>query len=154
MNSFLRGIKQTISVAGQLVNRANLLAPVPSTNVLSHRSVIYFTHSKGKFRSNKAVLRRFYRLNWGAWIRPRAGRHKHLWRKPFYIRWWAKQHVFCTDEQNKVLDQMVAADMKRPKYFVDDPYAPYEKRRSDFRYVPLGKDRVTTSYINILAEKP
>ena len=116
------------------------------------RNVIYYTHSRGKFRSNKAVLRRFYRLNWGAWIRPRAGRHKHLWRKPSYIRWWARQHVFCTYEQNKVLDQMVSARYKNPTYFVDDPYEPYQKRH-DFAFVPMGKERVSSSYINIMNDK-
>lgn len=129
---------------------SGLLSVKPATDkVVQTRSVIYYTHSKGKFRTNRAVYHRFYRLNWGGWIRTRAGRHKHLWRKPHYIRWWAKQHVFCTEEQNKVLDQMVGAGLKKPKYFVDDPYAPYE-RRHGLVYVPMGKDRVNKSYINII----
>lgn len=143
--STLGSFQLTKNVWGNL----NLLAVKSSEKLEQNRSVIYFTHSKGGFRSNKAVLRRFYRLNWGGWIRTRAGRHKHLWRKPYYIRWWAKQHVFCTEEQNKVLDQMVAAKVKAPKYFVDDPYVPYE-RRHGLVYVPMGKNCVSKSYMAIL----
>ncbi|CAG2169728.1 unnamed protein product [Oppiella nova] len=122
-----------------------------SDAMMAKRCVIYCSHSSGRFKTNRAVVQRFYRLNWGAWIRPRAGRAKHLWSKPYHIKWWAKQHVFCTDEHNKVLDQMVGAYYKRPTYFVDDPYEPYQKRH-DFPYVPLGKNSVTTSYINTLYE--
>ena len=144
----------SFSLVFQLANsRLNTFLSNPNPiNLTSKRNVIYFTHSKGKFRSNKAVIHRFYRLNWGCWIRPRAGRHKHLWRKPYYIRWWAKQHVLCTDEQNKMLEQMVGARFKNPDYFVDDLYAPYQKR-NNLVYVPLGKNSVSTSYINIIYEK-
>ena len=141
---------------GQVCNRFGLLNSLSLTQTQiqaqQQRSVIYYTHSKGKFRSNKAVTKRFFRLNWGAWIRPRAGRHKHLWKKPFHIRWWAKQHVFCTDEQNKVLDQMVSAKFKKPNYFVDDPYEPYQKRSKDFAFVPFGKLKDGKSYISILSD--
>lgn len=148
-STILNGLKSSLSLAGQLCSRMSLLPAPTTTAVNSKRNVIYFSHSQGKFRSNRAVLKRFYRLNWGAWIRPRAGRHKHLWRKPYYIRWWAKQHVFCTDEQNKVLDQMVSARYKIPNYFVDDPYEPYQKR-NNLVYVPLGKTRIGSSYIDII----
>lgn len=48
-----------------------------------------------------------------------------------------------------MLDQMVSAQYKAPTYFVDDPYEPYQKR-NNFVFVPLGKDKVSTSYINIV----
>lgn len=139
-----------LNLANQLLARCVVAQNPVNTN--QERSVIYYTHSQGKFRSNKAVLGRFYRLNWGGWIRPRAGRHKHLWQKPFHIRWWAKQHVLCTEEQCKVLDQMVSKRLKEPNYFVDDPYEPYQKRNG-LAYVPMGKNSVSTSYINIINEK-
>ncbi len=134
-----------------IVSQSLLNRRVETNQQMCKRSVIYYSHSRGKFKSNKAVLQRFYRLNSGLWIRPRAGRHKHLWRKPFYIRWWAKQHVFCSEEQCKVLDQMVDAYYKTPTYFVDDPYEPYQKRHN-FAFVPLGKEFIGSSYINILHE--
>nr|CAG4647882.1 EOG090X05Q1 [Moina brachiata] len=36
---------------------------------------------KGKRKAVKAVVKRFYRLAWGAWIRPMVGRDKRHWRK-------------------------------------------------------------------------
>lgn len=154
MMSFSKSILIRLNI-GPIQLCTNLVASILNRNPVNlqqQRNVIYFTHSQGKFRSNKAVLRRFYRLNWGAWIRPRAGRHKHLWRKPYYLRWWAKQHVFCTDEQNKVLEQMVSARYKKPTYFVDDPYEPYQKRHN-LVYVPLGKNRISRSYMQALLDK-
>ncbi|XP_054167066.1 39S ribosomal protein L35, mitochondrial-like [Oppia nitens] len=128
---------------------------VTSEQLVPKRTVIYYNRATGNFRTNRAVTQRFYRLNWGAWIRPRAGRHKHLWQKPYWIKWWAKQHVFCSDEHNKMLDQMVDSYYKRPTYLSgptgDDPYEPYHKRHN-FAFVPLGRNSVSTSYINTLYE--
>ena len=47
---------------------------------------------------------------------------------------------------------MVSARYKNPTYFVDDPYEPYQKRH-DFAFVPMGKERVSSSYINIMNDK-
>ncbi|KAI7693166.1 hypothetical protein SSS_10469 [Sarcoptes scabiei] len=140
------------NICSNLLNSTWYNGQIQSLILNQKRDVIYYTHSRGKFRSNRAVLKRFFRLNWGGWIRPRAGRHKHLWRKPSFLRWWGDQHVACTEEQNKVLDQMVSARYKKPNYFVDDIYEPYQKR-NNLVYVPMGKERVSRSYIDVLLEK-
>ena len=44
---------------------------------------------------------------------------------------------------------MVSARYKIPNYFVDDPYEPYQKR-NNLVYVPLGKTRIGSSYIDII----
>lgn len=122
-----------------------MLSNVPTNALNQERSVIYYTHSKAKLRSVRAVLQRFYRLNWGAWIRPRAGRHKRKWKKTFDLHWWSRQHVFCSKEQCEQLDKMTSAYYKQPKYFIDDPYEPYEKR-NNFPFVPLGRKKLSVSY--------
>merc|ERR1711946_2590 len=40
------------------------------------RSVTKWSLNKGKRKSSKAVTERFFRLEWGAWIRPIVGRQK------------------------------------------------------------------------------
>ncbi|XP_058804628.1 large ribosomal subunit protein bL35m [Phymastichus coffea] len=92
------------------------------------RTVTKFSLKKGKRKSVKTVLYRFYRLNWGIWIRTKAGRQKHLWKKSASRRRKLKQHVFTNSTQSWMLDKMVTAFWRRPKYWVDDPYEPYHKR--------------------------
>ncbi|XP_043790481.1 39S ribosomal protein L35, mitochondrial [Apis laboriosa] len=104
---------------------------VPSTLVpttTSVRTVIKYSRKKGKRKTVKTVLKRFYRLNWGIWIRTLAGRHKKLWKKNGKRRYKLKQHVFCNAKQSTLLDKMVNHYWRRPHYYVDDPYTPYHTR--------------------------
>merc|ERR1719234_2979268 len=43
--------------------------------------VTLYDINDGKRKSLGAVVMRFKRLDWGAWIRPKAGRAKKLWKK-------------------------------------------------------------------------
>jgi large subunit ribosomal protein L35 len=95
--------------------------------VESSRSLIKFSF-KGKRKSVKAVIRRFYRLEWGAWIRPRSGRHNKLWKKGAKQRKRARTHVFCNSTRSYMLDKMVTKFWHRKKYYVDDPYESYHTR--------------------------
>ncbi|XP_049779116.1 39S ribosomal protein L35, mitochondrial [Schistocerca cancellata] len=97
------------------------------------RTVTKFSLKKGKRKSVKAVLKRFFRLHWGIWIRTKAGRHKRMWTKSSNRRRRLRQHVFCNATQSTLLDKMVTKYWKRPKYYVDDPYAPYHTRE-EFLY--------------------
>ncbi|XP_076678513.1 mitochondrial ribosomal protein L35 [Andrena cerasifolii] len=92
------------------------------------RTVTKFSLKKGKRKSVKTVLKRFYRLNWGIWIRTRAGRDRRLWTKSATRKRRLRQHVFCNATQSTLLDKMVTKYWKRPHYYVDDPYTPYHKR--------------------------
>lgn len=92
------------------------------------RTVTKFSLQKGKRKTVKAALRRFMRLHWGGWIRPKVGRHKKLWKKSSAQKRRLRQHVFCNATQSTLLDKMVTKYWKRPRYYVDDPYAPYHTR--------------------------
>ncbi|XP_050298944.1 39S ribosomal protein L35, mitochondrial [Anthonomus grandis grandis] len=100
----------------------HFLSNVPS------RSITKYSIRKGKRKSNKAVLARFYRLHWGIWIRRIAGCHKKLWKKSPPRRRRLRQHVFCNATQSRMLDKMVNNFWRRPKYYVDNPYNPYHTR--------------------------
>lgn len=80
----------------------------------------------------KAVLKRFYRLNWGGWIRTRSGRNKKRWRKSMANKRRSKQHVLVNGQQAWFLDKCVTTFWRKPKYYVDDIYEPYHKRDEYF----------------------
>lgn len=92
------------------------------------RTVTKFSINKGKRKTVKAATRRFFRLNWGIWIRPMVGRHKKMWKKTSSNRRRLRQHVFTNATQSTLLDKMVTKFWKRPKHFVDDPYNSYHTR--------------------------
>lgn len=79
------------------------------------------------------MIRRFYRLNWGGWIRTKCGRHKKLWKKSPPQKRRLRQHVICNATQSWLLDKMAGPYWRKPRYFVDDPYEPYHQRE----YFPL-----------------
>ena len=106
--------------------RSLLKASLPYYN--SSRTVVRYSLRKGRPKTVKAVTKRFFRLHWGIWIRARAGRKKRLWQRNDAERLRFKYHVFCNKTQSKMLDKMVTQFWKSPKYYVDDPYAPYHHR--------------------------
>ncbi|GJQ76017.1 structural constituent of ribosome [Trypoxylus dichotomus] len=102
-------------------------------NTIPTRTLTKFSWKKGKRKTVKSVIRRFYRLHWGGWIRTKVGRHKKLWKKSPQRKRRLRQHVFCNGQQNTLLDLMVTKYWKKPKYYVNDPYAPYHVRE-EWRY--------------------
>ncbi|CAG9769402.1 unnamed protein product [Ceutorhynchus assimilis] len=116
-------------VSGPLVNNPTFNA-VPITNI---RTITKYSMRKGKRKTCSAVTARFYRLNWGIWIRRIAGCNKKLWKKSPPRRRRLRQHVFCNSTQSYMLDKMVNNFWRRPKYYVDDPYEPYH-RREEYKF--------------------
>ncbi|XP_033232209.1 39S ribosomal protein L35, mitochondrial [Belonocnema kinseyi] len=108
----------------------NVLSANPSPTTISTRSLIKFSLKKGKRKTVKCVLDRFYRLHWGIWIRTKCGRNSNLWRKSLNRRKRLGRHVFCNATQSWLLDKMVTKFWRRPKYYVDDPYEPYHYREN------------------------
>ncbi|XP_028130666.1 39S ribosomal protein L35, mitochondrial [Diabrotica virgifera virgifera] len=102
--------------------------PSPSLVNTAKRTVTKFSFQQGKRKTVKTVLRRFYRLHWGGWIRTKCGRHKKLWRKSPPRKRRLRQHVFCNATQCTLLDKMVAPYWRKPKYYVNDPYEPFHSR--------------------------
>ncbi|CAH0401604.1 unnamed protein product [Chilo suppressalis] len=113
---------------GSLFNNRQILDIANNINSTPVRTVTKFSLNKGKRKTANQVVKRFFRLHWGAWIRPKVGRQKKLWKKSSAQRRRLRQHVFCTKTQSRMLDKMVTKFWKRPKYYVDDPYAPYHTR--------------------------
>lgn len=101
---------------------------IPSTATTSIRPLTKFSRQSGKRKSVKAVLKRFMRLDWGAWIRTKSGRHKKLWKKTSPQKRRLRQHVFTNSTQSWLLDSMVTNFWRRPKHYVNDPYRPYHTR--------------------------
>lgn len=106
---------------------------LPQTNQETVRTLIKYSWGKGKRKSVRAVLKRFYRLRWGGWIRTRCGRAKKLWKKRGPQRRRLRQHVFCNATQSTLLDKMAGKFWTKPKYYVDDIYEPYHTR-NEFNY--------------------
>lgn len=110
----------------------------------------YQTVYKGFFDNKRhnepRALDRFYRLNWGGWIRARGGRSSKRWQKDACKQWWTQQHILCSERQSEQLEKMFEQKYRKKTYFVDDPYEPYEER-NDGEYLPIGQRDYSYSYI-------
>ncbi|RZF36881.1 hypothetical protein LSTR_LSTR004569 [Laodelphax striatellus] len=113
---------------GILAFRQDLLTKPQDLSIQQHRTVTKYSFTKGKRRTVTNVPKRFFRLNWGIWIRTKCGRHKKAYKKSSAQKRRLRQHVFCNASQSYLLDKMVNRYWKAPKYYVDDPYEPYHKR--------------------------
>nr|SVE82285.1 EOG090X0J5E [Daphnia magna] len=92
------------------------------------RSVTKWSLNKGKRKTVKAVVARFYRLSWGAWIRPMVGRNKRHWSKTAKRKIRSEKHVFCNSTQSTLLDKMVTKYWRKRRFYIDDLYEPYHQR--------------------------
>jgi len=81
----------------------------------------------GKRKNLSPVVMRFKRLEWGAWIRPRAGRFKKLWKKNQYQLLAGEKHVFCKSHHRKRFDRAVTQEYKEPRHIPGDPYKVYNQ---------------------------
>ncbi|XP_046668569.1 39S ribosomal protein L35, mitochondrial [Homalodisca vitripennis] len=109
-------------------HRSSGLLQPKSVLVDTVRTNIKFSKTKGKRKTVKVVLKKFYRLNWGCWIHAKCGRHKRLYKKSAARRRRLQYHVFCNSTQSMLLDKMVTRYWRKPKYYVDDSYEPYHTR--------------------------
>jgi len=92
------------------------------------RTLIQYSRLRGRRKTVHTVISRFYRLNWGAWIRTYGGRHKGLYKKSEAEQRRLRQHIFCNATQSRMFDKMVTKFWRKPTYYVDDIYEPYQKR--------------------------
>jgi large subunit ribosomal protein L35 len=114
-----------------------MLSPM-QVSMQTIRTRILYSRRGGNPKTVKPVIRRFFRLYNGLWIRTRAGRNKKKWTKTPARIHRLKQHVVCTRSQCQLLDKMVNRYFRLPKYYADDPYAPYHRKSNlpDYRYQP------------------
>ncbi|XP_065364434.1 large ribosomal subunit protein bL35m [Calliphora vicina] len=115
-----------------VATNCNLLQQAATMQLQTTRDLTKFSLNKGKRKSVKAVIKRFRRLDWGGWVRTHTGRHKKLFKKSSALKRRLRQHIFTNSTQSWLLDQMVGKFWRRPKNWVDDPYAPYNKRDEFF----------------------
>nr|SVE77989.1 EOG090X0J5E [Daphnia lumholtzi] len=131
-NSLLRQLPSNSTNTSILTSVSSL---VPSLflkkscpSVQQTRSVTKWSLNKGKRKTVKAVVARFYRLGWGAWIRPMVGRNKRHWSKTAKRKIRSEKHVFCNSTQSTLLDKMVTKYWRKRRFYVDDVYEPYHQR--------------------------
>lgn len=87
--------------------------------------VTLFDLEDGERKSLSAVVMRFKRLDWGAWIRPRAGRDKKRWKKSRTQLTENEKHVFCMPYHKRRFDRAVTTEYKEIRHIPDDPYKVY-----------------------------
>ncbi|XP_012281570.1 39S ribosomal protein L35, mitochondrial [Orussus abietinus] len=102
----------------------SLTMPTPTLS----RTLTKFSLRKGKRKAVKPVIKRFYRLDWGIWIRTMAGRHKRMWLKSRDRKRRMRKHVFTNATQSWLLDKMVTKFWKKRRHYPEDPYEPYHLR--------------------------
>lgn len=107
---------------------------------------VYVGYYDDKRHNDPRALDRFYRLNWGGWIRARGGRGSKMWQKTVTKMWWSKQHVLCSEWQSEQLEKMFEQKYRKKKFFVDHPYEMYEER-NDHEYLPIGHRSYSYSYV-------
>ncbi|KAL8567932.1 hypothetical protein ACOMHN_059054 [Nucella lapillus] len=140
-SSIVKSYLGSWSPAWHTANSAQICSPVQAATPLVEqvRTKVRYSRNRGKPKTVHSVPARFYRLNWGIWIRTRAGRAKRLWKKTEDRKHRLRQHVFCNRTQSRLLDKMVTDFWRRPKYWVDDPYEPYHKRENLDLYFPKSR---------------
>ncbi|XP_023336217.1 uncharacterized protein LOC111707354 [Eurytemora carolleeae] len=140
-NQLRTGIRRISSLQNNLINR-NILPPISST-LANSRSYfkamdehgrgetaaegygITLYNEKGARTGLKAVELRFKRLDWGMWIRTRAGRNKKAWKKNQFQLRVREKHVFVAPYHKRRFDRAVLSDIKAIRHIPDDPYKPY-----------------------------
>nr|SVE75512.1 EOG090X0J5E [Daphnia dolichocephala] len=119
-------IWQTTKVSEVCWNCCNIRISFPC--IQQTRSVTKWSLNKGKRKTVKAVVGRFYRLGWGAWIRPMVGHSKRHWSKTAKRKIRSEKHVFCNSTQSTLLDKMVTKYWRKRRFYIDDVYEPYQQR--------------------------
>jgi len=89
-----------------------------------HGVELYNLHD-GERKNLAAVVARFKRLDWGAWIRPRAGRDKKRWKKNTKQLMENEKHVFCKPYHKRRFDRAVTMEIKEQRHIPEDPYKVY-----------------------------
>lgn len=133
--------KNDLSKIPASISKQQLISPMILQQ--QSRTVVKFSW-KGKRRTVRVVPAKFYRLDWGMWIRRIAGAHKRRWKKNNKRLMRLERHVMVNATRSYMLDKMVTKYWRSPKYWVDDPYEPYHKRedfldtRTKPRPLPFG----------------
>lgn len=74
-----------------------------------------------------AAEQRFKRLDWGAYIRPRAGRNQLRYKRTAQSIWQREQHLFCVKSHVKLLNRMFSPELKAKRFLPEDMYEKYNR---------------------------
>lgn len=130
---FNENVAKENTLTSAVTSHGSILSSVQNSLIIPQRNLIKFSLRKGKRKTVKTVIKRFYRLDWGIWIRRYSAHNKHMWKKSHGRKRRLRQYVFTNATQSWLLDTMVTKYWRRPKFYVDDPYNPYHKRE-EFPY--------------------
>ncbi|KAK2581065.1 hypothetical protein KPH14_006108 [Odynerus spinipes] len=130
---FNGNVEKRDTLASAILPRGSILSSVQDTSIVPSRNLTKFSLSKGKRKTVKTVIKRFYRLHWGIWLRRYSAHNKHMWKKSNGRKRRLRQHVFTNATQSWLLDTMVTKFWRRPRFYIDDPYNPYHQRE-EFMY--------------------
>jgi len=89
--------------------------------------VVLYDMQDGERKMLPAVVARFKRLDWGQWIRPRAGRYKKLWKKSRTQLVNNEKHVFVKGYHKRRFDRAVTMEIKDIRHIPEDPYKVYNE---------------------------
>jgi len=81
----------------------------------------------GERRGMDAAFWRFKRLDWGQYIRAKAGRYRKLWKRCAPRLWQREAHVFCKSFHNRRFERMFHPEWKEKRHIPDDIYEKYNK---------------------------
>ena len=70
---------------------------------------------------------RFKRLDWGHYIRMKAGAFRKQWKRDPYRLWQREAHVFCKKFHVNRFERMFHPEWKEKRHIPDDPYEKYNK---------------------------
>lgn len=91
------------------------------------RTVTLYDKRTGNRGFDLDAVKRFKRLDWGMYVRHRAGRFKKRWKKTESHKLKLEQTVFCKPYHIRRFDMMFNDELKRKRYFPDDPYEKYNQ---------------------------
>jgi len=89
--------------------------------------VVLYDMQDGERKNLPAVVARFKRLDWGQWIRPRAGRDKKHWKKSRTQLVNNEKHVFVKPYHKRRFDRAVTMEIKEIRHIPEDPYKVYNE---------------------------
>ncbi len=89
----------------------------------------------GERRGMTTAFWRFKRLDWGAYIRPKGGRWRKLWRRHAKRLYERETHVFCHPFHNRRFERMFHPEWKEKRHLPDDIYEKYNRVRWRLKHV-------------------
>jgi len=125
---------------------------IKSTRDPRLRGNIFIYDENGDRTGLKVAEEKFKRLDWGAFINVPMGRSNKFYKKKEYQKWKSEQHIFPWFNFSRKLERMFTPELKRKRYFVDDPYEKYHKmswikyRASVMKNVALIKEHANNVY--------